>query len=146
MRIELVDIAEYFDRAVQLFEQNWAETGFGFPLKPQLEMYQRVQACGVWFAIGAFDAHGNVIGYSSAAITPHLFNPEIVVCASDALFVLPEHRNRITAGRLMVSTEREARRRGARYMMWHTRAGTPLARMLRKRGYTPADEVVMKEL
>ena len=49
--------------------------------------------------------------------------------------------------RLMVAhVERIARERGARFVMWHTRAGTKLAGVLRKRGYTDADTVVMKEL
>jgi GNAT superfamily N-acetyltransferase len=78
-------------------------------------------------------------------VTNHMHNPAIKVASNDALFVRPDHRG-ITAGRLIIAAEREAARRGATRILWHTRAGTNLADAFTKRGYKPADIVVMKEI
>ena len=81
-----------------------------------------------------------------ALVQPHLFNPAVVCCLSDALFVHPERRGGTLGARLIAATEQQARSMGATRMLWHTRAGTPLAQVLRKRGYAEADTVVMKEI
>ena len=43
----------------------------------------------------------------------------------------------MVAGKLVRAAEAEASRRGATRFTWHCRAGTPLASMLARRGYTP---------
>lgn len=144
-RIELARIAEHAASVQALFAANWAETGFGFPLAPDIAQYQALQDAGALFALAAWRG-GEIVGYSSAFVQPHLFNPAVVCCASDALFVHPAHRAGTLGARLIVATEQEARRRGAVRMLWHTRAGTPLAQAMLRRGYQPADVVVMKEI
>lgn len=145
IRIELVDIGEHFDEALELFKLNWAETGFDFELNPSLPAYIRLQDSGFWFALGAFDGD-TVVGYSSAVVVPHMFNPSVVLCNSDALFVHPDYRAKSVGARLIKATEAEAAKRGAVRMMWHTRAGTPLAQALRKRGYEGWDEIVARRM
>lgn len=143
--VEAVRISDHAESARALFAANWDETGFDFPLDLDVGRYQALQDAGVLFALAAFE-DGEIIGYSTAAVTPHAFNPAITFCASDALFVRRDKRCGSAAARLIKATEREASRRGARRMLWHTRAGTPLAETFRRRGYLPADVVVMKEL
>jgi GNAT superfamily N-acetyltransferase len=128
-----------------LIRENWAETGFGFELNIDFPRYQSLQDAGAVIAIAAFDGY-KIVGYSTAVISGHLYNPAAVCCASDALFVRKEYRNGSTGLRLIRATEKLASERGARMMLWHTRAGTSLAKILKKRGYIPADVVVMKEL
>ena len=74
--------------------------------------------------------------------------PSIIdrMVASDALFVHPDYRGGSTGARLILEAERVATERGAMRMLWHTRAGTPLAAVLTRRGYEPADITVMKRL
>lgn len=144
-RIALVRIADYADCVRELFAANWAETGFDFELAPDIGQYQALQDAGALFALAAWRG-ADIVGYSSAFVQPHLFNPAVVCCASDALFVHPALRAGTLGARLMMSTEAEARRRGASRMLWHTRAGTPLAKTLLRRGYQPADVIVMKEI
>lgn len=145
MPVRDVDIAGEFEAALPLMRRNWAETGFAFPFAPSREMYEAAQAAGMLIAKGAM-ADGELVGYSTAVLTRHPFNPDVRVCASDALFMHPGHRAGALPGRLMLATEVEAQQRGARFMLWHTRAGTPLARTLARRGYVEADVVMMKEL
>lgn len=145
--IEIVEIqaADYIEQSMVLIRDNWLETGFDFAISPDFEMIRRLQECGVMFVVGAFYNH-ELVGYSSAVVSPHHFNSSIICCNSDALFVHPKHRNHSIPLRLMQETERIGKERGASRMLWHTRAGTDLARVLEKRGYEPADVVVMKRI
>ena len=144
VRITLADPAVYMQRITALMRDNWEETGFDFEFAPSVEMYQQAVANGVMFALAAIDGD-DVIGYCTMAVTPHMHNPSMIVAANDALFVRKDRRG-IVSARLITAAEDEAKRRGASRVLWHTRAGTGLASMLERRGYTPSDVVVMKEI
>ena len=143
-RIALVEPKVVMPAITELMRQNWDETGFGFEFKPSVETYQAVVDLGLMFVLGAFDGN-EMIGYCTMTVTNHMHNPAIKVASNDALFVRPDHRG-IIAGRLIIGAEREAKARGAARILWHTRAGTNLANIFTKRGYAPADIVVMKEI
>lgn len=108
-------------------------------------MYQRMFEAGIVFAVGAFKTD-EIVGYCTVCVVPHMHNPSIVVASNDALFVAEAHRNGTAAGRLILTAEVEAKRRGASRFTWHCRAGTHLAVMLTRHGYEPIDNVVMKGL
>jgi predicted GNAT superfamily acetyltransferase len=143
--IREIQAAEHIGKVQHLLAENWAETGFDFDLCPDVEMVRRLQDAGLMFVLGAFDGD-ELIGYSSALVSPHTYNPAIICCNSDALFVRRAWRKTTIGARLIVETERVAASRGAVRMLWHTRAGTPLAAALARRGYSPADVIVMKEI
>lgn len=147
MRIEVreVQIADHIQAVQALLAANWAETGFDFPLAVDWARYCELQAAGVAIAVAAFDDQ-QIVGYSTAFITPQMFNPQEVACMSDALFVAPEYRKCSASFKLIQATERLGLARGARHMLWGTRAGTPFARMLAKRGYTEADVVMARRM
>lgn len=145
LTIREIQAAEHIGKVQRLLAENWAETGFDFDLCPDGEMMRRLQEADLLFVLGAFD-DGELVGYSSALISPHTYNPSIVCCNSDALFVRRAWRPRGVGARLILETERVAKEKGASRMLWHTRAGTPLAAALERRGYEPADVIVMKEI
>ena len=126
-----------------LVADNWSETGFDWELKPNWQMYGKLYEMGYLISLAAFD-QDEIVGYSVATVSPHLFNSDVKVCTTNALFVKPSHRKRLVSGKLIVETEREAKRRGAIRILWQTRANTPLAEVLRKRGYQDADVAMMK--
>ena len=144
-RVQVVNPAELIDRNRPLIQSNWAETGFDFPFDPDVEAYGRLWDAGYAFAVAAF-VGDEVVGYAVITVVPHPHNPAVIVAANDALFVAPAYRNGITSGRLILAAEAEAKRRGARKIIWHARAGTPLATMLQTHGYTPIDVCVGKDL
>lgn len=144
MRIEEIEPGTIY-QALDLLGQNWGETGFDFTLQPDLSLYERMADAGLLIALGAFEGDA-LVGYSTAFCSPHHFNPDIVFCHSDALFVLPEHRAGGAGARLIVATETAAKARGAHRICWHTRAGTSLAAVLERRGYRPADIIVTRSL
>lgn len=145
MPVREVAIAEHWDAALPLMAANWRETGFGFDFRPARQMYEDAQARGVLLALGAFH-DDELVGYCTAVTAQHPFNPEVIVCSTDALYVIPAHRKGTLPGRLIFEMERIARRCGARFVLWHTRAGTPLAAVMDRHGYTDADVVKIKEL
>jgi GNAT superfamily N-acetyltransferase len=145
MRILVVNPAEYLERVRPLVQAHWREAGFDFEPQPDAAAYARLHDAGVLFALVAMEGD-EVAGYCTVIVSPHLHNPTIKVAASDALFVLPDARRSLTAGRLIRAAEDEARERGADRFTWNTRAGSGLAEMFRAHGYAPADEVVMRAL
>jgi GNAT superfamily N-acetyltransferase len=145
MNIQLADLNKHWDGASELFQANWAETGFDFEFDPRVEVYQAMQDTGRWFAMVALDGD-DVVGYSSAVVAGHPFNPSVICCASDSLFVRPDLRPTSLGARLIRATEAEAKRRGAVRMLWHTRAGTALSSTMLRRGYVSVDTVVMRSI
>lgn len=146
LTIKEIRAADHIDKVMDVLRENWAETGFDFDLEPNVAMIDHLQQLGVLFVLGAF-ADDTLVGYSSAMISPHTYNPAIVCCNSDALFVRKPWRASSIGARLKNATERVAAERGANRMLWHTRAGTPFAEMLLKRdGYEAADIIVMKRI
>lgn len=138
-------LADNIDHMDALFTANWQETGFDFPLRLDKERYKQFEALGILVIVGAFDGD-RVVGYSLASVLPHPFNPDVVFCNSDVLFLSKEYRNTSAGARLMAETKREAKRRGANKVFWHARGNTEFASVLRKRNLHLADEVFMEDL
>lgn len=138
-------LADNIDAMDALFTANWQETGFDFPLELDKERYKQFEALGILVIVGAFNGDA-VVGYSLASVLPHPFNPRIVFCNSDVLFLLKEFRHTSAGARLMAKTKEVARQRGAEKIFWHARGDTLFAEMLRKRGLHLADEVFMEDL
>lgn len=138
-------LTDNIDAMDALFSANWAETGFDFPLDIDKERYKQFEALGILVPVGAWDGE-KLIGYSLASVLPHPFNPAMVFCNSDVLFVLKEYRHTSAGARLMAETKRIAKSRGARKVFWHARGDTAFAEMLRNRGLHLADEVFMEDL
>lgn len=146
IRLNIENPAEIIVEAGEMLQDNWAETGFNFPFAPSAEMYQSMYDAGVMVAAVARDGAGQVIAYCSLVVMPHPHNPAVKLGANDALFVAKPHRGGSVTYRLLKFVEAAAKAMGATMFSWHTRAGTPFAAMLIKRGYTPADTIVMRAL
>jgi predicted GNAT superfamily acetyltransferase len=142
LSVHEVQISDFVDQVQPLLKANWEETGFEFEFNPDLNRYVGLQLAGWLIAIGAFDGD-RLVGYSTAVTSPHLFNPNIIFCSTDALFIMPEYRNSYKAAKLIAETERVAKERGAHHIIWHTRSGTQFAGMLERHGYE-IDDVCMR--
>lgn len=112
---------------------------------PNQEAYRALENTGSLLALVAY-ANGDIAGYATAFIGPHLHDAGLRYAQSDALFVRPEHRKGMLGVRLMRELEQRARAKGARLMMWHAVPETALARLLSHLGYEMEEIVFSKEI
>jgi GNAT superfamily N-acetyltransferase len=141
--------SEWIDRAWPLLEEHYAELATVpdiMLLKPDVERYQTLEAAGNLFAIGMFDTHVDagaetLVGYSVNIVCTNLHYGDLLMCQNDLLFVRKSHRRGMTGMRLITATERAAKERGVKMMLWHAKPGTTLDRMLPKLGYEPFETI-----
>lgn len=105
--IREIQAADYIPKVQDLLAENWAEKGFDFDLRPDVEMVRRLQGAGLMFVLVAFEGD-QLIGYSSAMVAPHTCNPAVICCNSGALFVRQAWRKTSIGARLIAQTERTA--------------------------------------
>ena len=141
----VVNLMDWWDKAMPLFRQHWAESGFGFEFNPDRVAYGRLCGSGLLFTVLALE-DGELLGYCTFVIAPHLHNRSVVCASHDALYVLPERRGGVVSARLMSVAEAEAKARGAMRFVWRPRHGTALSGALERRGYEPLDAAFCKEL
>jgi len=140
--------SEWIDRAWPLLEEHYAELATVpdiMLLKPDVERYQTLEAAGNLFAIGMFDIHVDggetLVGYSVNIVCTNLHYGDLLMCQNDLLFVRKSHRRGMTGMRLITATERAAKDRGVKMMLWHAKPGTTLDRMLPRLGYDPFETI-----
>jgi GNAT superfamily N-acetyltransferase len=145
--------SEWIDRAWPLLEEHYAELATVpdiMLLKPDVERYQTLEAAGNLFAIGMFDIHGDngetLVGYSVNIVCTNLHYGDLLMCQNDLLFVRKSHRRGMTGMRLITATERAAKERGVKMMLWHAKPGTTLDRMLPRLGYGIQDVIYSQVL
>jgi GNAT superfamily N-acetyltransferase len=150
--------SEWIDRAWPLLEEHYAELATVpdiMLLKPDVERYQTLEAAGNLFAIGMFDTHVDahvdagvetLVGYSVNIVCTNLHYGDLLMCQNDLLFVRKSHRRGMTGMRLITATERAAKDRGVKMMLWHAKPGTTLDRMLPRLGYGIQDIIYSQVL
>jgi hypothetical protein len=92
------------------------------------------------------DADGVIVGYSLNFIGPHFHYSDLVVCNNDVLFLRNDLRPSTVGLRLIRETERVAKTRGARLMLWHAKDQTSLAKIMPRMGYVVQDIIYSKEI
>lgn len=140
----VVNLMDWWDKAMPLFRQSWAESGFDFALNPDRAAYGRMGDSGLLFTVLAIE-DGEPLGYCTAVVATHLHNPDVVCASNDSMFVLPQRRGVVSA-RLMAAVEAEAKARGAVRFVWRVRYGAALVAALERRGYEPLDAALCKEI
>jgi GNAT superfamily N-acetyltransferase len=143
--IKPVSAVSIIEQAMPLILAHWSEMAIDFDLAPSVDAYAEMERDGVLFALAAFDGD-EMVGYSTAMLGSHFFNPAMVVCQSDALFVRQDHRAGVAPGRLILETERTAKSKGAQRMIWQAKPGTPAAAMFADHGYQPVDVAYSRNL
>ena len=140
--------SEWIDRAWPLLEEHYAELATVpdiMLLKPDVERYQTLEANNSIFAIGMFDKE-ELVGYSVNIVCTNLHYGDLLMCQNDLLFVRKSHRRGMTGMRLITATERAAKERGVKMMLWHAKPGTTLDRMLPRLGYGIQDVIYSQVL
>jgi predicted GNAT superfamily acetyltransferase len=139
--IRLSNVDEMLANASELFSEHWEEIALNkqvMVLKPDEGKYRAAEANGMLLILAAFEGE-KVVGYSVNVVTNHLHYADLITCSNDLLFVTEGKRNGRLGLQLIRATEKEAKQRGARLMLWHAKPGTPLEKMMPRLSYGVQD-------
>ena len=137
----------FFAAVTELSVGHWQETEAEFsarPPEPNRAIYAALADAGALIILTVTDGE-SLVGYASAAISPHP-HYDMLVAQHDTLYLAPAYRLGSLGLRLMAALEREATNRGAERMMWHAKPGSTFARMVERMGYQPEETIYHKEL
>lgn len=140
--------ADFIANAGQLLQEHWEEVAKNkgiMVLKPDNRRYIAMEQHGILFTLVAYD-HGKLVGYSLNFINQHLHYADLRYAQNDVLFVKDEYRNSPWGLKLIKETERVAREKGARMMLWHAKQGTQLDKIMPRLKYGVQDIIYSKEL
>ncbi len=112
---------------------------------PNVANYKALEDAGLLLSLVAYEGE-RTIGYSINYLGPHAHYGGLTYAHNDVLFVAKEHRGSRLGLRLIAETERVARERGARMVMWHAKPGTALEQMMPRLGYRVQDTIFSKEV
>lgn len=120
-------------------------------LAPNWDAYHALENTRALLALIAYagdelTGDNEIIGYSINFIGRHLHYSGLHYAENDVLFVKPEHRGGKLGVRLMRETERLAKARGARMMLWHAKQGSALTKLLPRMDYAVQDIIYSKEI
>jgi predicted GNAT superfamily acetyltransferase len=139
--IRLSNVDEMLANASELFSEHWEEIALNkqvMVLKPDEQKYRAAEDNGMLLILAAFEGE-KVVGYSVNIVTNHLHYADLITCSNDLLFVTEGKRNGRLGLQLIRATEKMAKERGARLMLWHAKQGTPLEKMMPRLGYGVQD-------
>ena len=145
-RIATFNPPDWYDQIEALGQLHKVETEAHLHDQPCVlnrTLYDALFAAGSLVCIGAF-VDDRIIGYAIAVVSPH---PHYALTAAqhDSLFIHPDHRAPRLALRLVEAVEAECKARGASFIAWHAKPGTPFARLLERRARLE-EHVYTKEL
>ena len=132
----------------QLLQEHWQEVARHkdiMVLKPDTPRYKVMEKANMLLILAAYQ-DGMMIGYSLNIIGNHLHYADLLYAHNDLLFLHKEHRNSPVGLKLIRQTEKAAKERGARMMLWHAKEGTSLDKIMPRLKYSVQDIMYSKEL
>lgn len=153
MAIRLVEsstITDKIERCKALAVAHWEELAKNkqlMVLNLDVQRYAQLERAGMLFGIWAYEGD-DIVGYSINVFGTNLHYADLVYAQNDLLFVSKEHRTGTTGLKLIKETERVAKERGAKMLIWHAKEHSTLESLFRKPrfGYGIQDIMFSKEL
>lgn len=145
-RIETFEPREWYDAIEALGQLHKAEVEadlHDLPCVLNREMYDTMHAYGALVCVGVFDG-SNIVGYGIATVSPHP-HYQLIQANHDSLFIHPRYRTPRVALRLIEAVEQACKAKGAAFIAWHAKQGSPFEQVMRKRA-KPEETVYIKEL
>jgi predicted GNAT superfamily acetyltransferase len=131
-----------------LLKEHWEEVAKNkevMVLKPNIEMYKKLEDANNLLSIFAY-ADGYLVGYSCSFIIQHLHYADLCVCQNDIIFLNKEYRDTILGLKLIKETEKRAKERGAKLILWHAKKDSSLDKILPRMGCSLQEVVHSKQL
>ncbi len=114
-------------------------------LNPNLEAYMFLEESGNSYSYFVYD-DDKIIGYSINLISNHLHYADLLYANNDVLFLHKDYRNSKIGKELITKSEEEAKRRGAKLYLLHSKPNTALGSILPNLGYEIQDIIHSKVL
>lgn len=149
VRIAEIPMTGRIDEIWALLAAHWDEVAKNkqvMVLKPDRERYEQLEKMGGLLCLAAIDPDGDIVGYSVCFIGPHIHYADLIVANNDVLFLREDLRPSSVGLRLIRETEKAARAKGARLMLWHAKENTALAKIMPRMGYGVQDIIFSKQL
>lgn len=143
---ELVyEVVGEVDGLLQLHYQELTLNKDRVKLNPRWDHYAALEQVNAFLIFTARDS-GKLIGYSAFFVNRHMHYGDLVICSNDVLFLHPDHRTGRTGIKLIRYCEEQAQARFKKNfsLTWHAKAGTTLAAILKRMGYTLQDLIFSK--
>lgn len=107
-------------------------------LNPNINMYKNMEDMGMLFTLVLCDGE-KIVGYSVNILGNNLHYSDLLVSQNDLLFVLDSYRKSKWGLKLIQETEKLAKEKGAKLIMWHGKPNTSLSKLMPKLGYNIQD-------
>lgn len=144
--IRLLDPILNFDKAIELLEANWKETGIPieFVASNAKTFYEYMAKLNALFSIGVFNEE-ELVGYCIITMSPHPLNHSIKVCNVDGIYLIPHLRNGKIVFDMMNSVKSIAKVHKANYIQWHASVDSSFLKVLESR-FTPINRYFREQL
>lgn len=150
IKIELGTIYENYISILDLLKAHSEELTRNkevMKLSPDLDKYMQIEEAGKSYSLFVKDIRTNeIVGYSINLVTNHLHYSDLIYANNDVLFLRKDYRNLLIGRELIVASEEEAKKRGAKMYLLHAKPDTALASMLPDAGYEVQDIIYSKVL
>jgi quercetin dioxygenase-like cupin family protein/GNAT superfamily N-acetyltransferase len=149
VRIVEMPMTGLIDEMWNLLAAHWDEVARNkqvMVLKPDRARYEQLERMGGLLCLAALDPDGEIVGYSVSFLGPHIHYADLIVANNDVLFLREDLRPSTVGLRLIKETERLAKSKGARLMLWHAKENTALAKIMPRMGYGVQDIIFSKEI
>ena len=133
---------------VELLEDNWIDVAKNkelMVLSPDKEKYRMLEANNQLICIAA-KIDDVLVGYSVNILQYHLHYSNLFYCNNDVIYLHKDLRDNPLGLRLIKHTEKLAKERGAKLMLWHAKENTALDKLLRRMNCKVQDIIHSKEL
>ena len=139
---------EAYRAVYPLLAEHWGEVAKFkdlMVLNPDIKRYVEAELAGQLVVLVA-EVDGQAVGYSANFLLTNLHYADLVYCQNDVLFVALSHREGRLGLALIHETERAAREAGAKMMLWHSKPGTALEKLMPRLLYEVLDTIHAKRL
>lgn len=134
---------------VPLLTRHWDEIALNketVPLAPDYAQYQRLNDQGILNIYTARNDNGVLVGYCLTITVPHIHYSTTISSNVDLVYVVPEHRGKMTGVRLMQFTEDSLKEKGVKLLSHHVKEAHDFSAILLRKGYKKAETIYGKYL
>lgn len=140
-----IQLAELLAKEGGLFERARAATN-GPPVKLNVPLFEALEVAGILHVLGMFSPEEQLVGYAVFTVGEHPMHGDRNCCVCMSVFVDEGHRQLSGSMELLKRVEQRGKEVGADLMLWTVRSGSPLEKVLPRRGAVPVDTVFGKDL